>query len=182
MHSLFRFLFASAFLLVLDTSPCLSEVLESQVKTAYVLNFVKFTEWPAGVSADGKVTLCVVGNNVLDGTLASLEGRKAGMQKLHVVQHPAEMFLAGHPNIGSCQVVFIGKSERHRFIPIIRLLGDLPVLTISDIDDFAEDGGSIGLSYRDGKIVFEVNLASVQRSKLHLPGQLLNLASNIFRR
>lgn len=163
----------------------MSEVLESQIKTAYVLNFVKFTDWPSGVSSDGKVTLCVVGNNVLDGKLASLDGRKAGSQEIHVVPYSTESVFAGHLNAdrvrGMCQVLFIGESEQRRYMHIIKALGDSPVLTISDIDDFAENGGCIGLRYRENKIVFEVNLGAVQRSKLRLPGQLLNLASFVFR-
>lgn len=186
MHSPLRFLIASTLLFVLNVRSGMTEILESQIKTAYVLNFVKFTEWPNGVVADGKVTLCVAGNNVLDGTLATLNGRKAGAYELHVVHYPSETILAGHTNansaLSSCQVVFIGASEQRRFIPIIKSLGDSPVLTISDIDDFSENGGGIGLRYRENKIIFEVNLASVQRSKLRLPGQFLNLASYIFKR
>jgi hypothetical protein len=162
----------------------MAELSEGQVKSAYVLNFVKFTEWPAGNTANGKVTLCVVGSNVLGGALSALDGRTAGGRELHVVQYASESFLAGHSNadseLGSCQVVFIGESEQRRFVPIIKALGDSPALTISDIEDFAEKGGCIGLRYRENKIVFEVNLASIQKSKLRLPGQLLNLASYVF--
>lgn len=164
----------------------MAESLESQIKTAYVFNLVKFTEWPDGVGSDGKLKLCVAGNNVLDGALAMLEGRKAGRHELHVVHYTSESLLAAQPNAASalkgCKVLFVGGSERRRFSSIINSLADSPVLTISDIDDFATNGGCIGLRYREGRIIFEVNLASVQRSKLHLPGQLLNLASAIFRR
>lgn len=186
MTPLVRFLIASTFLFALDVRPCMAESLESQIKTAYVLNLVKFTEWPAGVGSDGKLTLCVAGNNVLDGTLAMLEGRKAGHHELHIVRYSSETLLALQPNAASalkgCQVLVIGGSEQRRFSSIIKSLAYSPVLTISDIDDFAENGGCIGLRYQERKIIFEVNLASVQRSGLHLPGQLLNLASSIFRR
>lgn len=186
MTTLVRFLLASTFLFAPEVRPCLAESLESQIKTAYVLNLVKFTEWPDGVGSDGKLTLCVAGNNVLDGALAILEGRKAGRHELHVVHYTSESLLAAQPNAASalkgCQVLFIGESEQNRFSSIVRSLADSPVLTISDIGDFAENGGGIGLRYQERKIIFEVNLASVQRSGLHLPGQLLNLASSIFRR
>jgi hypothetical protein len=160
---------------------------EGQVKSAYVLNFAKFVEWPAGTAwADNKVTLCVVGNSVLGGALFALDGRKAGSRELRVVQYASENFLAGHPNadinLSACQVVFIGESEQRRVVAIIKALEDSPTLTISDIGDFAEKGGDIGLLYHENRIVFEVNLASTQKSKLRLPSQLLNLASYIFGR
>lgn len=205
MKPLVRFLIALVLLLGLEVRPGMAELSEGQVKSAYVLNFVKFAEWPVGGGADGKVMLCVVGSNVLGGALSALDGRKAGSRELHVIQYASENLLMepairpgeqttlarplvmdGHPNAGSelnsCHVVFIGDSEQRRFVSIIKALGDSPALTISDIEDFAEKGGCIGLRYRENKIVFEVNLASAQKSKLRLPGQLLNLAAYVFGR
>ena len=150
---------------------------ESQIKTAYVLNFAKFVEWPAGAIGADRLTLCVVGNDVLGGALSALDGRKAGGHELHVVQRSN----AGD-NLRDCNIVFIGASEQRRFVAIIMTLGDSPALTISDIGDFAEKGGNIGLGYRDNKIVFEVNLGSIRKSRLRLPGQLLNLASYVYGR
>ena len=151
---------------------------EGRVISAYVLNFAKFVEWPAEtVWADNKVTLCVVGSNVLGGALSELDGRKAGSRELHVVLHSN-----ADDNLSGCHLVFIGESERQRAVAIIKALRESPVLTISDIEDFAEKGGGIGLLYHQNKIVFEVNLKSIQRLKLRLPGQLLNLASQVFGR
>jgi hypothetical protein len=156
----------------------MAELSEGQIKSAYVLNFVKFVEWPAGtVWADNKATLCVVGNSALEGALVELGGRKAGGREVRVVKHDN-----AEGNLSACHVVFIGESEQRRIIPIIKALGDSPTLTISDIEDFAEKGGCIGLRYRDNKIVFEVNMASVNKAKLRLPAQLLNLASYVFGR
>ena len=151
---------------------------EGQIKSAYVFNFAKFVEWPTGViGTDSKVTLCVVGSDVLDGALSALDGRKAGERQLHVVQHAN-----ASDNLNSCQMVYIGESEQHRLAAILKALGDSPALTISDIQHFAEKGGGIGLLYRENKIIFEVNLASAQKSRIRLPGQLLNLASHVFGR
>lgn len=168
----------SALLFLAWLQPGLAQgMTENQIKTAYVLNFAKFVEWPAGVIGADKLTLCVVGNDVLGGALSALDGRKAGGRELHVVQHRS-----AEDNLRDCNVVFIGASEKRRFVAIISALRDSPALTISDIENFAEKGGSIGLEYRENKIVFEVNLASVQKSRLRLPGQLLNLASYVYGR
>ena len=174
-----QFLILLVFQLGLGARLCIAEPSAEAIKATYVLNFIKFVEWPApfGVNTNDKVTLCVVGDNVLGGALSTLDGRKAGNRELHVVQHTSTEI-----NLSNCQVVFIGESEQRHFVSIIKSLDDLPVLTISDIDDFAEKGGCIGLRDRENKIIFEVNLAPLQRSKLHLPGQLLNLSSYVFGR
>ena len=177
MNLIIRFLILSVLLLGLEIQPCIAELSESQVKAAYVLNFVKFTEWPVGSGTDSQVTLCVVGSNVLEGALAALNGRKVGGRELHVVN-----YANADSELGSCRVVFIGESEQRHFVPIIKSLGDFPQLTISDIDDFAEKGGCIGLRDLENKVVFEINLTPMQRLKLRFPGQLLNLASHVFGR
>ncbi len=169
----------SLILLLAWLAPCWAEGMsEGDVKSAYVLNFAKFVEWPAAtVWNDNKATLCVVGNNVLGGALVELDGRKAGGRELRVVLHAN-----ANDNLQGCHLVFIGESERRQAGAIIKALGESSILTISDTEDFAEKGGCIGLLYRENKIVFEVNLASSKKSGLRLPSQLLNLASHVFGR
>lgn len=151
---------------------------EGQIKAAYLYNFAKFVEWPAEVlPADAEIQLCVVGNNVLDGALETLDGRSIGGHRLRVIQrNHAELTLI------DCHLLFIGSSEQQRFLVTLKTLGSAPVLTLSDIGDFAEKGGGIGLLFRDSKVVFEVNLETIRNARLHLPGQLLNIASYVYGR
>lgn len=154
------------------------EVSENQVKSAYVLNFAKFVEWPTRTFLDtDKINLCVLGSKTLSGTLFELEGRKVGGRALHVISNPNT-----GDTFNSCHLLFIGETEQRRLGDIFKTLGEAPILTISDSEDFAEKGGSIGLVLHDNKIEFEVNWTALQKSKLHLPGQLLNLASRVYER
>ena len=166
-------------LLLAWLTPCYGESMEeNRLKSAYVLNFAKFTEWPAETVWPGnKITLCTLGIKVLDGALVELAGRKAGGRELQVIQG-----MDADSDLRACHLVFIGKSERRSVANIIKALEHSPALTISDIDDFAEIGGGIGLLYRGNRIVFEVNLESTRKSRLHLPGKLLNLAYNVIGR
>ena len=177
MNSLVRFFIVLTLLLGLDARPCMADVAEGQIKAAFVFNFIKFTDWPAAVGSEDKLKLCVVGSNVLGGSLAALNDRMVGNIKLHVVNIDN-----ADTNLRRCQVVFIGESEQSRSISIIQSVLDSPVLTISEIAHFEEQGGGIGLYYRENRVVFEINLTAVQRAGLHLPGQLLNLASKVIRK
>ena len=177
MKRIFLFLIASVLLFGLNVRHSMAEPSEDQIKSAYVFNFIKIVEWPAGGGSDNKVTLCVVGSNVLGGALLGLDGHKTGGRELHVVQ-----YANGGNELHHCQVVFIGESEQRHFVAILKSLADSPALTISDIENFAEKGGCIGFLYLENKIVFEVNLASVQKTGFRLPAQLLKLASNVFGR
>jgi hypothetical protein len=150
---------------------------EERVKSAYVLNFIKLVDWPAGaIPIDGQMALCVLGLNPLGGALSALDGRHAGERTIRVQRVKAE------DDLKSCHVLFIGESEQHRVAAIIGTLSDAPVLTISDMDNFAERGGNIGLVLEGSRIIFEVNLTSARSGRLLLPGQMLNLATHVFGR
>jgi hypothetical protein len=50
------------------------------------------------------------------------------------------------------------------------------VLTIGDVDQFAELGGMINLTTEDKRIRFEVNVQAIERAGLKAGSQLLRLA------
>jgi hypothetical protein len=166
-------------LLLICQQACPAEsVSEGRVIAAYVLNFAKFVEWPAeSIRPDNRITLCVIGNNVLDGALSELDTRKVGIREIRVVSR-----VTSDTNFSDCQLLYIGQSERKRVAAILRELGDSSVLSISNLDDFAEKGGGIGLLHHQDRIIFEVNLLTIQRQNLRIPAQLLKLASRVFGR
>jgi hypothetical protein len=148
---------------------------ELQVKSDYVFNFVKFVEWPDKALKTGdKLSLCVIGNDEQLASLSTLNGRKAGTHELLVMRADRSKVR------NTCHVLYIGKREQRRLIPIFKSLGTAPVLTISDIPGFAERGGGIGLFHRKDKILFEVNITTTRKAGLRLSGQMLNLAAHIF--
>jgi hypothetical protein len=171
-----RFLLTLSVIAGMCTQPCRAELSEVQVESAYIFNFTKFVEWPAAaVKSDGNIRLCVMGNNELQALLTTLNGRNVGEYRLQIM--PAE---DGVENFGACHVLYIDQQEERRLIPILRSLRERPVLTISDIPNFAERGGTIGLVFRENRVLFEINLASARLAGLHLSSQMLNLAANIF--
>lgn len=150
---------------------------EEQIKAAYVFNFIKFAEWPGSSKDDhSDLVLCVVGVEPSGSGFGSLDGREVGGRRLRVVQHE------GGGGLRECHAVFIRASLKQRVLSVLKSLGDAPVLVISDMEDFAQRGGDIGLFFRESKALFEVNLASLGKKKLQVSAQVLNLAANIFGR
>jgi hypothetical protein len=170
---LLLFLFAGA-----SMQNCRAELTELQVESAYVFNFIKFAEWPTDTLKSGdKIRLCILGNDELHASLSTLNGRKAGAYVLQVMPRSDD-----YGNFSVCHALYIDDQEQRRLVPILKALQTTPVLTISDIPNFAERGGNIGLLYRDNKVLFEVNLAATRKVGLQLSSQMLNLAANIFGR
>jgi hypothetical protein len=147
---------------------------EYQIKAAYLLNFARYVEWPAArLPAGAALRACVLGRDPFGGALGALEGRQVNGHELRVRQ------LDGAAQTDDCQVVFVAESEERRLGAVLRMLAGRGLLLVSDIDGFAEAGGSIGLVTEDGRVRFDINQASLQRDGLRASAQLLRLARTV---
>ena len=151
-------------------------VSEQAVKAGFLFNFVKFTQWPGAREADrSPLVICTPGTQALDGQFALLQGRP-------VVTRAIETRTAIPPGEWHrCQVLFVSEGDGHRMESVTRTLGSLPVLTVSDVSDFAQAGGMIGMRIEDNRVRFDVNLAAAQRAGLTLNSQMLKLAGQVLR-
>lgn len=147
---------------------------EYQIKAAYLLNFARYVEWPAARLPPAQaLRVCVLGRDPFAGALSALEGRQVNGREVRVRQ------LEGADQAGDCHVVFIADSEERRLAAMLRMLASRGLLLVSDIDGFAEAGGSIGLVTEDGRVRFDINQASLQRDGLRASAQLLRLARSV---
>lgn len=82
---------------------------EYQVKAAFLLNFTKFIEWPPAAfeQPDSPISICILGDDPFRSSLDAIvsgevvNGRKVVVQKMKRAPSPQ-----------SCQVLFVGKSEK----------------------------------------------------------------------
>jgi len=78
--------------------------------------------------------------------------------------------------IEGAHLLFISTSEKGRVKEILKSLADAPVLTISEMEGFGQNGGIINFITVDNKIQFEINSEKAQQHKLKISSQLLKLA------
>ena len=149
-----------------------SPVPEQQLKAAFVLNFIRYIEWPEKVfsAKDSPIVLCRLGRDDGDIPLASLDGRKAQERIIKV------RFDVGADNARGCHAVFFGEADSRRASAMLRSLTGMPVLTISDVEGFIDQGGAIGIVRGDERMQFEINRSVLDRSQLKASSQLLKLA------
>lgn len=152
-------------------SPALSEY---QIKAAFLYNFAKFVEWPAGALSERSPTLtfCVLGEDPfgadLDQTIAgkTINGKSLVTRRLKPLQE-AE----------GCHILFISASERRRLPQIFEALQGLSLLTVGESERFARLGGIINFTLEQNKIRFEINVDAAERTGLKLSAKLLKLAT-----
>ena len=161
-----------AVLLLIQGVTFAQDVTGPSLKAAYIYNFVKFTEWPAGAPAGGPFVMCVVGDtSVGDALERVVVGRVLGGGRAIVVSR-----LAPEAPKRPCHVVYVSGVAASQAGQQITGLRDSPVLTLSDVDGFMEVGGIAQFFFEHGRLRFRIHLESAKRAGLQISSRLLALA------
>ncbi|MDR3416268.1 MAG: YfiR family protein [Nevskia sp.] len=148
---------------------------EAAVKMAFVYNFGKFVEWPPPALATSQpFVLCTAGDTEqFKSSLAAIEGKTA---QGHEVKVHA---LDGNAELAGCQTLFIAQSEREHVRELLKAARNLPILTVSDIDEFADAGGVVELITRNGRVQFNINVRAAKAANLTISSELMKLAHSV---
>ena len=166
-----RLLFATIAMIALTSVPTTAQSAAApELKAAFLLNFVRFTEWP-DIAPDDPLLLCVFGDErVFDALNGAARAQRVESHRIQVSQ------VAGEAPWKKCQLVFVGGFELRGTEAFLNAVRTSPVLTVSDRSRFAQSAGMVELFAEDGRMRFAVNMDSVQRAHLRLSSRLLRLA------
>jgi hypothetical protein len=145
---------------------------EYQIKAAFLFNFAQFVKWPGDsfTSADAPFCIGILGDDPFGSTLEQItRGEAIDNHRLTVVR--AQRI----EDLKACQMIFVSRSEGDHLEQILSQLDSKPILTVSEVNSFAHNGGDIGFYLMDGKVRFEINPQSARRCGLKISSQLLNL-------
>jgi hypothetical protein len=145
---------------------------EYQIKAAFLFNFVQFVRWPgtAFPTSDAPFYIGVLGDDPFGSALDdTIQGEAINGHPLMVMRSPRI------EELKDCQIIFICRSEEDQINEILTQLDSRPILTVSEIDGFARQGGHINLYLSGGKVRFEINPQAAQRCGLKISSQLLSL-------
>jgi len=76
----------------------------------------------------------------------------------------------------SCHVLFISSSEKNHVPSILKPLKDASVLTVSETETFAREGGIINFLDGGNRVQIEINLDAAEQARLKISSKLLSLA------
>jgi hypothetical protein len=147
-------------------------VREYQIKAAFLYNFAKFTDWPSEVlpETSDTLTLCLFADDPVSEALESIKGKTVKGRRLTIRR------IEPGTDLDSCHVLFIGSAEEKRSLQLLQRLQGSSVLTVGEIEHFAEAGGIINFFVERNKVRFEINVSSAEKARLKLSSQLLGLA------
>lgn len=143
---------------------------EQQLKVAYLVNFLKYVEWP---EPQGRPTICLFGRDMLAGALSAHEGRLIGGHELVVRR------VSSPEQFADCRILFVPDVDEARFAAVLRWTEGQPILTVSDAEYFARQGGGIALVRDEARLQFDVNLDNLNRARLKAASQMLRLARQV---
>ena len=150
---------------------------DDERKATFVSNFIKFVNWPAdafeGPSDAFRVE--ILGRDPFNGWLDRLLANKKVNDRRIVVVHSAVHKAARPPH-----VLFVSASEASEVTRVLAADCHAPVLTVSDIDHFANRGGVIGLIEDDHVLHFAINQTAAGEARLRVSSQLFHLAVPLF--
>lgn len=145
---------------------------EYQVKAAFIYNFLKFIRWPEGYFDEKKVfTICVYGKDPFEGAIDEIGGKVVFGKTISIKR------IERNGKTTGCNLVFISSSETKRVEKILTEIKG-PVLTISDIEGFVENGGIIEFVMEGKNVRFKINRDVALRKGLWISSRLLWLARN----
>ncbi len=146
---------------------------EYELKAAFLYSFTNFIEWPAGLF-DGREPffhLCLLGDDPFGPALDALERETSHGRRIKILR------LSTSTEQALCQVLYISASESHRRRLLTGAAAERAgILTVSDMADFAADGGIIQFLMEGKRVRFAINAQAAQRAGLKISSKLLRLS------
>jgi hypothetical protein len=150
------------------------QLTEYQLKALYLFNFAKFVEWPESAFSNpgAPLVIGVLGENPFGDLLETTVQGKA------LNRHPLEVREIRAPNeVTNCHILFISGSEKKHLPEILKGLQNTPILTVSEMDRFTENGGMINFVWVDKKVHFQINDPVAKAAGLKIGSKLLGLSA-----
>lgn len=141
---------------------------EHKVKAGLVYNFLKYTRWPD--FPEDEIKICLFGGDSFDGYLFPIAERTAQEQSIKVLE------IDEVEQSRSCQLLYLHESKTSIWEDLRAFLSEVPVLTVSDIPYFTEQGGMVEMSTEGGRVQLYINERQARSSDLIIQRRLLRLA------
>ena len=149
--------------------------LEYHVKAGFIYNFAKFVEWPTTSfeSNNNVIVLCFVSDNPLSEVLFDLNDKIVSGKKIEVRKYKDDHDIEG------CNIFFFGTADKTFIQQELIKLKNRNILTVGEIEGFAQMGGIINFFMEKNRLRFEVNVDAARKAGLKLSSQILMSAEII---
>ena len=179
IQQLFRIILIASVLLVSPISWAQEDKPDYQVKASQIPHFINAVEWPGGKKQD-VITICLLGES----DIAKMADALAKYDKFDFRMTLVKIKTLKNVD-EQCQALIIGESEQEKLETVLTEIGRRPILTISDIPSFIENGGMIGYVPQETdkgiKTKFAINKKAIEATGLSIKADVVGLAIKVIR-
>ncbi|HTA29308.1 MAG TPA: YfiR family protein [Candidatus Cybelea sp.] len=146
---------------------------EYQVKALFLLNFIKYVDWPANSFADSNapITIGICGESKLREALnAAVAGKSVGGRAIVIRQ------VESTDDFRPCHILFISDAASSRMRACLEKASAFPILTVGEGAAFAQNGGMINFVLKNGNVRLEIDLSAARKAGLTISSRLLAVA------
>lgn len=159
---------------------------EASVHSAYVINFVRYAQWPPPASEQSRYVIAVLGAADSAAAMRSLATRAGFIRGRPVVVHTLALNAAAPARVDALQTlraqlgqphaIYVAPSHAAWNEAVIGAAQGQPILTIGVGSEFVEKGGMLGLVQDQGRVGFSANHAAIQRASVEVSARVMLLA------
>jgi hypothetical protein len=146
---------------------------EYQVKAVFLYNIAQFIEWPMDSFAQEKspIIIGLLGTDPFGSYLdETVQGEEINGHPIIVQRY------ASASAVKKCHILFIHRALAPKLSHILKNLKGKGILTVSDANNFAQQGGMVRFFTQDSKIRIRINLDAAKAEKITISSKLLRLA------
>lgn len=164
---------AALMLGVVPASHAAESLRETELKAAFVFNFIQFTEWPPKVlETSGTLTICARNGGPVARELGGVAGKEVNRKRLALARLPPE-------SVQGCHVVLVDIGDAQWLAHMGAELERAPVLLVADDNNGELPSAIISMSMAGRKVVFDVDAGRARKAGLSISSRVLHLARTV---
>ena len=141
-----------------------------EIHSMLLYNFIKYIEWPAS-DKTGDFVIGVIGDENVYNALNKWYGTKTkGTQKIIIKKFDGAL------DVTKCHVVYIASKKSNEFDLVKNIASGQHILIVTDKPGLGKKGSNINFKMVNGKLKFELNKSSIEKSQLKVSSQLEKMA------
>lgn len=144
-----------------------------QIKALFLYNFANFVRWPekAFASSPDTLRMCLFGHSELGVFLDQVNGTRIRDKRLKVIRADELKDIEQ-----GCHILFVS-TDKQQYLPVLfDSIQHIYVLSVSDVENFARQGGVVSILRTSDKLSFEINLDAALKNGLLISSDLLTMA------
>ena len=147
--------------------------LEYDIKAAFVLNFVRYVEWP-DTHRTPPLRVCILQPDPFRDRLDALVNGERWQGAAIDVRRVTDLRRSS-----DCHLLYVPEAAARRFPNALSAVAGQPILTVGEHERFLEQGGMIRLFREENRVRFSINQRAADAAGLTISSRLLRLARSV---